>query len=140
MKVNNMTSNKGNKIANQFIIVQDGLNRYSDTSNTVTAQEGGGIQGLINNQNKEYSIRNQSTVPSFNKATPHPDLISGSEGYISNILKGHTVPMGMTNVQQMQKPIEAFPTGGQMNTTNTQYADYSKPQSFYAMPNMNRIT
>ena len=48
--------------------------------------------------------------------------------------------MGMTNVQQMQKPIEAFPTGGQMNTTNTQYADYSKPQSFYAMPNMNRVT
>ncbi len=108
--------------------------------NTVTAQEGGGIQGLINNQNKEYSIRNQSNVSSFNKATPHPDLTSGSHGYISNILKGHTVPMGMTNVQQMQKPIEAFPTGGQMNTTNTQYADYSKPQSFYAMPNMNRIT
>lgn len=109
-------------------------------SPTVTAQEGGGIQGLINNQNKEYSIRNQSNVPSFNKATPDPDLTSGSHGYISNILKGHTVPMGMTNVQQMQKPIEAFPTGGQMNTTNTQYADYSKPQSFYAMPNMNRIT
>ena len=124
----------------QELTLQDILNRYSGTSNTVTAQEGGGIQGLINNQNKEYSIRNQSTVPSFNKATPHPDLISGSEGYISNILKGHTVPMGMTNVQQMQKPIEAFPTGGQMNTTNTQYADYSKPQSFYAMPNMNRIT
>ena len=124
----------------QELTLQDILNRYSGTSNTVTAQEGGGMQGLINNQNKEYSIRNQSTVPSFNKATPHPDLISGSEGYISNILKGHTVPMGMTNVQQMQKPIEAFPTGGQMNTTNTQYADYSKPQSFYAMPNMNRVT
>ena len=124
----------------QELTLQDILNRYSDTSNTVTAQEGGGIQGLINNQNKEYSIRNQSNVSSFNKATPHPDLTSGSHGYISNILKGHTVPMGMTNVQQMQKPIEAFPTGGQMNTTNTQYADYSKPQSFYAMPNMNRIT
>ena len=114
--------------------------RYIASSPTVTAQEGGGIQGLINNQNKEYSIRNQSNVPSFNKATPDPDLTSGSHGYISNILKGHTVPMGMTNVQQMQKPIEAFPTGGQMNTANTQYADYSKPQSFYAMPNMNRIT
>lgn len=114
--------------------------RYIASSPTVTAQEGGGIQGLINNQNKEYSIRNQSNVPSFNKATPDPDLTSGSHGYISNILKGHTVPMGMTNVQQMQKPIEAFPTGGQMNTANTQYADYSKPQSFYATPNMNRIT
>jgi len=106
----------------------------------ITVQGGGGIQDLINKQHEEYSVGNQNNIPSFNKATPHPDLMNGSDGYISNILKGHTVPMGMTNVQQMQKPIEAFPTGGQMNTTNTQYADYSKPQSFYAMPNMNRVT
>ena len=130
----------------KLLTIEDIRNRYvgvpGDITNNevITVQGGGGIQDLINKQHEEYSVGNQNNIPSFNKATPHPDLMNGSDGYISNILKGHTVPMGMTNVQQMQKPIEAFPTGGQMNTTNTQYADYSKPQSFYAMPNMNRVT
>ena len=111
------------------------------------AQAGGGIRGLINQSNKNYSVRNQDNFSTSNdafgtkpfSATPDSNLLSG-EGYISNILGGHTIPLGLSNPQQLQKPLEAFPTGGQMNYDNTLQADYSRPQSFYAMPNMNRMT
>jgi hypothetical protein len=122
------------------ITIEEILAKYvSPSQATISAYGGGGIQGLLDKSNKEYSVQNQDRVPSFNKATPHPELMSGSDGYISNILQGHTVPMGMTNNQQMQKPLDAFPTGGQMNSDNTLHANYSQPQSFYSMPNMNRV-
>jgi hypothetical protein len=113
----------------------------------IAAQEGGGIRGLISQSNKDYSVQNQNNTFAPNKAfeqksfsaTPHSSLLSG-EGYISNILGGHTVPMGLSNPQQMQKPLEAFPSGGQMNYNTNLQADYSRPQSFYSMPNMNRVT
>jgi hypothetical protein len=114
---------------------------------SIFAHSGGGIQQLINNQRQEYGVANQDKIagkPSpFTRepfsATPHEDLTSGSHSYVSNVLNGHAVPMGMTNVQQLQKPMEAFPSGGQMNYNNTLHADYSRPQSFYAMPNMNKV-
>ena len=113
----------------------------------ISAQTGGGIQSLVNRNRQDYSVRNQNNMFGSDNASerkpfstnPEHDLLSG-EGYISNIMGGHTVPMGLTNTQQMEKPFEAFPTGGQMNNDNTQYADYSRPQSFYSMPNMNRVT
>jgi hypothetical protein len=114
---------------------------------SIFAYSGGGIQNLINDQKKNYSIGNQDTIDTsgtaFSRkpfsATPHEDLTNGSHSYVSNVLNGHAVPMGMTNIQQLQKPMEAFPSEGQMNYNNTLHADYSRPQSFYAMPNMNRV-
>ena len=111
------------------------------------AQAGGGIRGLINQSNKNYSVQNQDNFSTSNdafgtkpfSATPDSNLLSG-EGYISNILGGHAIPMGLSNTQQMQKPMDAFPTGGQMNYNDNLQADYSRPQSFYSMPNMNRVT
>ena len=121
-------------------------NRYI-SSPTIYAHSGGGIQNLVADQEKNYSIGNQDTIDTtgtaFSRkpfsATPHADLTNGSHSYISNVLNGHAFPQGMTNVQQMQKPMEAFPSGGQMNYNNTLHADYSRPQSFYAMPNMNKV-
>lgn len=113
-------------------------NRY------IGAATGGGIQGLINRQNTDYGVANQdSFVPgkdAFQRRgfTPNQELMDSS--YVDNIMKGHTVPMGMHSAQQPNKPFEPFPSGGQMNTDNTQYADYSKAQSNYSMPNMNRVT
>jgi len=118
-----------------------------ETNYPVLAHSGGGIQNLIDDQKKNYSIGNQDTIntagTAFSRkpfsATPHEDLTNGSHSYVSNVLNGHAVPAGMTNVQQMQKPMEAFPTGGQMNYDHNLQADYSRPQSFYSMPNMNKV-
>ena len=38
MKVENMTSNKGNKIANQFIIYDDNSNKYFQSYKSVIAK------------------------------------------------------------------------------------------------------
>jgi hypothetical protein len=120
---------------------------HQQQQSVITAESGGGIRGLLEQTDKDYSVQNQNTL--FNSgdtferkpfsSTPDSNLLSG-EGYISNILGGHTIPLGLSNPQQLQKPLEAFPTGGQMNYDNTLQADYSRPQSFYAMPNMNRMT
>jgi len=110
----------------------------------VTAQTGGGIQSLINRQKQDYGVANQdSFIPgkdAFERKgfTPNQELMNSS--YVDNIMQGHTVPMGMHSAQQPTKPFDPFPSGGQMNNDNTQYADFSKAQSFYAMPNMNRVT
>ena len=110
----------------------------------VTAQTGGGIQSLINRQKQDYGVANQdSFIPgkdAFERKgfTPNQELMNSS--YVDNIMQGHTVPLGMHSAQQPTKPFDPFPSGGQMNNDNTQYADFSKAQSFYAMPNMNRVT
>jgi hypothetical protein len=118
------------------------LGQYVGTP--VTAQTGGGIQSLINRQKQDYGVANQdSFIPgkdAFERKgfTPNQELMNSS--YVDNIMQGHTVPMGMHSAQQPTKPFDPFPSGGQMNNDNTQYADFSKAQSFYAMPNMNRVT
>ena len=110
----------------------------------VTAQGGGGIQNLINRQNQNYGVANQdSFIPNkeaFTRQgfTPNKELMDSS--YMGNITQGHTIPLGIHNTQQSSKSIDPFPSGGQMNNDNTQYANFSKAQSFYAMPNMNRVT
>ena len=130
--------------------MEDILEQYvskPETNYPVFAHSGGGVQNLIDDQKKNYSISNQDTIntagTAFSRkpfsATPHEDLTNGSHSYVSNVLNGHSVPVGMTNVQQMQKPMEAFPTGGQMNYDHNLQADYSRPQSFYSMPNMNKV-
>lgn len=49
MKVQNMTSNKGNKIANQFIIYDDNNNKYFQSYKSVIAKiENNDIQENIN--------------------------------------------------------------------------------------------
>ena len=118
------------------------VDRYIGTP--VTAQGGGGIQNLINRQNQNYGVANQdSFIPNkeaFTRQgfTPNKELMDSS--YMGNITQGHTVPMGMHSAQQPTKSFDPFPSGGQMNNDNTQYANFSKAQSFYAMPNMNRVT
>tara|TARA_R100000988_G_C4001548_1_gene169388 strand:+ start:436 stop:1707 length:1272 start_codon:yes stop_codon:yes gene_type:complete len=118
------------------------LGQYVGTP--VTAQTGGGIQSLINRQKQDYGVANQdSFIPgkdAFERKgfTPNQELMNSS--YVDNIMQGHTVPLGMHSAQQPTKPFDPFPSGGQMNNDNTQYADFSKAQSFYAMPNMNRVT
>jgi len=49
MKVTNMTSNKGNKIANQFIVYDDNNNKYFQSYKSVIAKiENNDIQENIN--------------------------------------------------------------------------------------------
>lgn len=49
MKVQNMTSNKGNKIANQFIVYDDNNNKYFQSYKSVIAKiENNDIQENIN--------------------------------------------------------------------------------------------
>jgi hypothetical protein len=113
-------------------------NRY------IGAATGGGIQGLINNQNKDYGVANQDSMMPGKEAfqqnsfTPNKELMDSS--YVNNIMQGNAIPMGMHSTQQATKPFDPFPSGGQMNTDNTQHADFSRPQSFYAMPNMNKVS
>ena len=113
-------------------------NRY------IGAAGGGGIQDLIQRQDRNYGVANQDSVLPGRDAfeskrfTPNQELMDGS--YSNNIMQGHAVPLGMHSAQQPTKPFDPFPSGGQMNTDNTQYADFSRPQSFYSMPNMNRVT
>ena len=110
----------------------------------IGAHGGGGIQDLINRQNTDYGVGNQDSIMSGGDAfkrkgfSPNQELMDGS--YSNNIMQGHAVPLGMHSAQQPDKPFDPFPSGGQMNTDNTQYADFSKAQSFYSMPNMNRVT
>ena len=110
----------------------------------IGAHGGGGIQDLINRQNTDYGVGNQDSIISGGDAfkrkgfSPNQELMDGS--YSNNIMQGHAVPLGMHSAQQPNKPFDPFPSGGQMNTDNTQYADFSKAQSFYSMPNMNRVT
>lgn len=110
----------------------------------IGAHGGGGIQDLINRQNTDYGVGNQDSIMSGGDAfkrkgfSPNQELMDGS--YSNNIMQGHAVPLGMHSAQQPNKPFDPFPSGGQMNTDNTQYADFSKAQSFYSMPNMNRVT
>ena len=113
-------------------------NRY------IGAAGGGGIQDLIQRQDRNYGVANQDSVLPGRDAfeskrfTPNQELMDGS--YSNNIMQGHAVPLGMHSAQQSSKPFDPFPSGGQMNTDNTQYADFSRPQSFYAMPNMNKVS
>jgi len=71
MKVSNMTSNKGNKIANQFIIYDDNNNKYFQSYKSVIAKK----QRIEKKELRHYEDQNYSTLETITETKVYLDEI-----------------------------------------------------------------